>query len=400
MTSESNGPRIVRVKKPSHHFSYLIAPSGNYLSSTDGTSLALQGDVDDQAIWDRSGDDFRHVVTGLVVQATHPEVEQRSELLLGGTSINAEGHVDGNAACFTVGHGPEKMPSVYLETLKREGWVALTSILPASVVDGLQRVGCVEAYEGQEPVKVNPIAQDPAVTRATVEPVSLWLARQYMQTRDIKVGHPPGVSSLPPDDGKREVQGWHTDFPYLWGTGDRIPVSAGELVLGMQRNLCVSDFTFENGATRFKLGSHTSNQAPPAEWGVTNDTFRRGHRAEHGLPYGGPDAEVIEAPAGSIVLYDSRTWHCAGVNRTNRKRGAMIQAFIPGYIIPFMDTSATFKAFLSSDVVDQVTEHERRELDRLMVHKIRGPAGMFAITTDAELTQRAREQGGSGATIY
>tara|TARA_A100000164_G_scaffold159345_1_gene141278 strand:- start:374 stop:1078 length:705 start_codon:yes stop_codon:yes gene_type:complete len=230
------------------------------------------------------------------------------------------------------------------------------------------------------------------MTKVTVEPISLWIMREYMQTRDVKLGHPPGVSALTRDDGKREVQGWHTDFPYLWGTGDRVPLPSGDLVLGMQRNTCISEFTQENGATIFKLGSHASNAAPPDEWGITNHTFRRGYRAEHGLPYGGPDTDVIVAPAGSMVLYDSRTWHRAGVNNTDRKRGAMIQAFIPGFIIPFMDTSNMYKMFLESDTADQLTARDCKELDNLMVHKIMGPAGLFAITTDDDLTKRVRDQ--------
>ena len=49
----------------------------------------------------------------------------------------------------------------------------------------------------------------------------------------------------------------------------------------------------------------------------------------------------------------------------DRLRGAMIQAMVPGFIIPFMDTSATLKAFHKSDAYDQVTERERKELCRL-----------------------------------
>ena len=109
---------------------------------------------------------------------------------------------------------------------------------------------------------------------------------------------------------------------------------------------------------------------------------------------------MIEAPAGTIVLYDARTWHRAGMNSTDRKRGAMIQAMIPGFIVPFMDTSATLKAFLKSDAHAQVTERERKELDKLMIHKIMGPAGMFAITIDEELTARAREQRNAPASVY
>ena len=277
---------------------------------------------------------------------------------------------------------------------RRTGGVSLTCVLSPSVVDGLQQVGCVDAYEGREPVRQPPLAQHPAVAKVTAEPISLWLTRQYMHTPDVRLGHSPGISALTRDDGEREVQGWHTDFPYLWGTGDRVPLPSGDLVLGMQRNVCVSDFRKDNGATLFKLGSHASNSPPPKEWGISTQTYRKGYRAKHGLPYSGPNADVIEAPAGTIVLYDARTWHRAGMNSTDRKRGAMIQAMIPGFIVPFMDTSATLKAFLKSDAHAQVTERERKELDKLMIHKIMGPAGMFAITIDEELTARGPGAGG------
>ncbi|MCZ6616657.1 MAG: hypothetical protein O7E57_00885 [Gammaproteobacteria bacterium] len=59
---------------------------------------------------------------------------------------------------------------------------------------------------------------------------------------------------------------------------------------------------------------------------------------EHGLPDNGPDADIVEAPAGSIILYDARTWHRAGVNRTGEKRAAMLQAITPMYLMPFTDT--------------------------------------------------------------
>lgn len=392
-------PRVVSIPKPKRHYRYLHAPNGDWLATTDGAALHVQEHVDDAAIWEEAADGFRHVATGTRLAADALEIESATQLRLGGSPLNADG-APGEAATFTVGHGPEKLPSVYLRELKENGWVSLTCVLSPSVVDGLQQVGCVDAYEGREPVRQPPLAQHPAVAKVTAEPISLWLTRQYMHTPDIRLGHSPGISALTRDDGEREVQGWHTDFPYLWGTGDRVPVPSGDLVLGMQRNVCVSDFRKDNGATLFKLGSHASNSPPPKEWGISTHTYRKGYRAKHGLPYSGPNADVIEAPAGTIVLYDARTWHRAGMNSTDRKRGAMIQAIIPGFIVPFMDTSATLKAFLKSDAHAQVTERERKELDKLMIHKIMGPAGMFAITIDEELTARAREQRNAPASVY
>ena len=398
-TMDDYDPRVVEIAKPTHHYRYLQASNGDWLAGVDGDKPRIQGHVDDDAIWEAVDGGFRHVASGTALTADSTAVDSVTHLRHEGREVCGDSDGTTNGA-FTVGHGPEKLPSQYLDELKDNGWVSLTCVLPPAVVDGLQQVGCVDAYESREPIRETPLAQHPAVTKVTVEPISLWLTREYMRTRDIRLGHSPGISALTPDDGQREVQGWHTDFPYLWGTGDRIPVPSGDLVLGMQRNVCVSDFRKDNGATLFKLGSHASNRPPPEEWGRSTRTYRKGHRAHQGLPYGGPQADVIEAPAGTIILYDARTWHRAGVNTTARKRGAMIQAIVPSYIIPFMDTSATYKAFLKSPAHDQVTERERKELDKLMVHKIMGPAGMFAITVDEELTARARAQQPARASVY
>ena len=392
-------PRVVTVSAPARHHSYLLAPNGEWLASADGQTLAVQGHVDDAALWDAQADGFTHTVTGLRLAAENTAVDARTGLRLGDGAIAADGSV-GAGAEFMVEHGPAALPSESLRELREQGWVALPCVLAPAVVDGLQEVGCVDGYDGREPVRQTPLAQHPAVAKASAEPLSLWLTREYMGTRDIRLGHAPGISALPQDDGKREVQGWHTDFPYLWGTGDRVPAPSGDLVLGMQRNICVSDFRKDNGATLFKLGSHRSNTPPPLEWGRSTQTYRRGSRAANGLPYGGPEADVIEAPAGTIILYDARTWHRAGMNSSGRKRGAIIQAIVPGYIMPFMDTSATYKAFLASDAYHGVTERERREVEQLMVHRISGPAGLYAITVDVQLTERVRSQQPQGRSLY
>ncbi|MCY3884336.1 MAG: phytanoyl-CoA dioxygenase family protein [Gammaproteobacteria bacterium] len=393
-------PTIVSFSQPTKHYRYLNDANGDWLATRDGKSLFIQGHVDDAAIWDESNGGFKHAQTGMQLSSTSVAIDSSCRLSTDEGFLNAQAEV-GDPSVYCVGHGPESLPSKYLETLREKGWVSLTCVLSPSVVDGLQRVGCVDSYAERTPERVSPLVQDPSVTKVTVEPISLWLTREYIGTRDIRLGHPPGVSALTKDDGQREVQGWHTDFPYLWGTGDRVPAQSGDLVLGMQRNVCVSDFTKENGATMFKLGSHSTMSPPPEEWGISTHTYRRGHRAKFGLPYQGPEADLIEAPAGSIVLYDARTWHRAGMNFTENRRGAMIQAIVPGFIVPFMDTSNTYKAFLDSETSKKVSAREHKELDKLMMHKIVGPAGMFVFSIDNELTERARQQSReAAASVY
>jgi ectoine hydroxylase-related dioxygenase (phytanoyl-CoA dioxygenase family) len=67
---------------------------------------------------------------------------------------------------------------------------------------------------------------------------------------------------------------------------------------------CIDDFTADNGATRFVAGSNRLNRLPTD--------------ADH------PEAVAVEAPAGSLVVFDSRMWHQTGANTTtDRQRGAV-----------------------------------------------------------------------------
>lgn len=390
------GSQVVRAVPAVEHFVYLQPDSGDWLASASAGALHVQPHVDDAAVWRAIEGGYRHPVTGLTLHAARADSDSRSgarcTLAWAGLPLDASaGHA--RADVFSVSHGPAQLPSASLAILRERGWVALVSVLAPDVVDGLQQLGGVDAHEHAELDRGTPqLLQHAALSRATAEPVSAWLCRQYMGVDDIKLGHPPSISALTPDDGARAVQGWHIDFPYLGGTGTRVPVQSGAPALGMQRNICVSDFRKENGATVFVLGSHASGELPPRAWGWSSETYQPQHRALHGLPHGGPDTQVIEAPAGSILLYDARTWHRAGVNLTGRKRGACIQAIVPGFIVPFMDMSALLRAWLASDVPAQLTARERADVEELMTVRIAGPGGVHALGVDAELSRRIADR--------
>lgn len=77
---------------------------------------------------------------------------------------------------------------------------------------------------------------------------------------------------------------------------------------GLNVAWCLDDFTEANGATRFAPGSHRLNRAPGVD-----------------------EAEVatvaIEAPAGSIAIFESRVWHKTGFNRTTDEHRAGVFAW-------------------------------------------------------------------------
>ena len=374
---EQFAERAVRVEPTGRRYSLLAAGDGTLLSMDAEGSARAAMVADDGAIFEAAPNGYRHVVSQRVL----PSAPDGSVLL------------DGRA--LSPRHGPEELPSDYLYTLRQNGWVCLTSVLAPDVVDELQRVACTDDYADREPDRATPqFSQSAALARTAAEPISLWVIRQYMQTDDIRFAHTPALIVLTKDDGERNVQGWHSDYPYHWGirVAGRVPELPGDVVLGVQRNVCVSEFTKERGATAFKLGSHAKDRGPPEEWGTATVHAKPGYRAEHGLPYNGPDADIVEAPAGSIILYDSRTWHRAGVNRTDQKRAAMLQAMTPMFVMPKNDTSQAYKHLLQSPVYAQLTRRERDELRSLMVHRFLGPAGRDAIGADRELTAMLDER--------
>ena len=322
------------------------------LGLDDAQELVLCDEADDRVIWDVVSDGLKHVASNKVIQA---------EVRDGYCSVE----IDRDVKSFSVDHGPEKLPSEYLTHLRQNGWVCLTCILNVDTIDSLQRVACSDAYEHLSINNDSPkICQDVAVGRAISEPISLWLIRQYMQTRDLHLGHPPGFAVLRPYDGKSPVQGWHADIPYIPSVGGNLVADRNGPIKAVQRNVCVSDFKKENGATAYKLGSHVAANNPSPEWNPA-----RNGGPPNARPYSGPDADVVEAPAGSIVLYDARTWHRAGFNHSNRKRAAMLQSFQAGDVIPKRDTRPVCKRWQTTSAYDQLNSRQQRDITELLMNQ-------------------------------
>ena len=380
---------VHKVPIPTHFYSYLVDDDGLFLSHDAESGFSTTAESNDSVLWDRSKDGFfEHVRTGHELSPSAHIDEDMISLL-----------INGEPQSFLAVHGPAELPSEYLATFREQGWVCLTQIIDDNTLKELERTAGTDRFAHLKIDRTQPaICQNAAVARTVAEPLSLWLIRQYMKTDDIRLSHVPGFAVLGQDDGKRNVQGWHSDFPYHWGVPARglVPTPSGETVLGVQRNVCVSPFTREGGATAFKLGSHALDRPPPKEWGDATTHAKPGYRAEHGLPYNGPDADIVDAPGGSIILYDSRTWHRAGVNRTPKKRAAMLQAMTPMYIFPKNDTSRAYKQLLDSSVYNELNDREKQEIQNLMVHQFIGPGGEYAIAPDRELTEKVKTATTSG----
>ena len=108
------------------------------------------------------------------------------------------------------------------------------------------------------------------------------------------------------------VQALHMD----WGSNDP---QDWEKLKAQEFYVCNSiwlldDFTTENGATRVVPGSHLRAQAPKE---VLDDPMQAV-----------ADEMLVTGHAGTVVLFNSHTWHGGTLNQSQQMRGAMHMAFV------------------------------------------------------------------------
>jgi ectoine hydroxylase-related dioxygenase (phytanoyl-CoA dioxygenase family) len=87
------------------------------------------------------------------------------------------------------------------------------------------------------------------------------------------------------------------------------PQPWGEKPQGLNFIWCIDDFTEETGATRMVPGSHRLNRGAASMEEIMSDTV------------------AIEAPAGSLIVMESRVWHKTGANITKDKKRTAILGF-------------------------------------------------------------------------
>ncbi|WP_431854251.1 phytanoyl-CoA dioxygenase family protein [Azospirillum sp.] len=111
---------------------------------------------------------------------------------------------------------------------------------------------------------------------------------------------------------------WHVDAPL-----GQIPEPLPEFPLTVQNVWLLDDFTEHNGATRVVPGSHRFRKSPPWSEGPRDDE------------------KVLTAPAGSVAIWLSNTWHRSGPNDTDRPRRAILCNYNRSWLRGFTDFVST-----------------------------------------------------------
>jgi ectoine hydroxylase-related dioxygenase (phytanoyl-CoA dioxygenase family) len=123
--------------------------------------------------------------------------------------------------------------------------------------------------------------------------------------------------------------------------GSRIHVDCPRFIPNYPTNLGViwslDDFTLENGATYVLPGSHNSEKEP------SKDFFKK-------------NSVRLICKKGSLVLFNARVWHKAGINSTNYFRHALTM----NVCRPFMKQRMDWVRFIPNHISDSLNEQARR----------------------------------------
>jgi hypothetical protein len=145
---------------------------------------------------------------------------------------------------------------------------------------------------------------------------------------------------VPLPTGRKDTTKYGGHLHVDWDKYTVAPFAGGKhYPMGIQSAWCVSDFTEESGATMIWPGSHLSGEAPYADSTT--------------VP---PGSKYAEAPAGSVVLWDSALWHTGGINTGDQPRYTLIGYFQRAWIRGINDAPRR----VSPEARARMSDEERR----------------------------------------
>jgi ectoine hydroxylase-related dioxygenase (phytanoyl-CoA dioxygenase family) len=223
-----------------------------------------------------------------------------------------------------------------LREVRERGFTSVPGVLPTADIPELRRLlqGCID--DDQQRWAGTPYPDAWMVQNLMARDVKFARVMENPQLQayvcdllgDTCIVYAYTSSSMPPGG---------TNYSY------RIHVDCPRVIPGYITNvgviLALDDFTVDNGATYFLPGSFNRTSPPDR-----NDFFR--------------GAETVTPKAGDMVVFNARTWHLGGANRTDRPRHALTLNACRSYMRQRFD----YPRLVPEEIVNQLTEVGRRFL--------------------------------------
>jgi ectoine hydroxylase-related dioxygenase (phytanoyl-CoA dioxygenase family) len=198
-----------------------------------------------------------------------------------------------------------------LEEIDILGYTVVKNVIPEELLSKI-RLHLDQAYQKQEDrfgkenlIAINELnlarcllAEDDFFLELATKPFVLNVVKKLLG--DYFVLHlQNGVINRP--NKAHHQSSWHRDLPYQdYVISQPIAVNAF---------WCIDDFSEETGSTILLPYSHNLEKLPS-------------------LPFVKKNQLQVEAPAGSIILFNSMLYHCAGFNRSNQIRRGINHVYV------------------------------------------------------------------------
>jgi len=247
------------------------------------------------------------------------------------------------AALAALGVTDQTLSQAEKDQLDRDGYLPLANLLSAAqIAHIIQRTDELIALEGADAGKE--VHQEAGTTRLSdlVNKVPacevcfthprLLAAINHVLHGDLKLSSLNYRAALPGFGH----QGLHADWRSAVEPGDYWVCNSAWLL---------DDFTASNGATRVIPGSQRSGQSPTDALADPTQTQ--------------PDEVLLTAPAGTVVIFNSHTWHGGTLNRTDRPRRVLHSYFTRRNEPQQLDQ----KAYIRPETLQRLSEAARFILD-------------------------------------
>ncbi len=162
------------------------------------------------------------------------------------------------------------------------------------------------------------LGYDDYFLKLAAHPLIMGVARKLLGEKFLLMSQ-NAIINLPNDQHCQVT--WHRDLNYQHFVSSR--------PLGLSALYCIDDFTEETGGTYLMAASHKAEEFPSFEYVAKHE-------------------QQINAPAGSILLFDAMIYHRSGNNRGERPRRAVNHI----YILPLIKQQISIPQMLQGKLCD------------------------------------------------